>query len=62
MAYAVGAPEDSPVQWIMSDNSVVDITLADLGNILIQFNLRKQGIFNSYSLWRSGDKLTPFVL
>lgn len=62
MANTVGAPEDTPVQWIMSDNSVVAVTLADLGNILMQFNLRKQSIFNSYSLWRSSDKLTPFVL
>lgn len=55
---------DNPgtVFWIMSDNSVAELTSKDLRNALVAFNTRKQQVFKGYSEWRSGDKQVAFKL
>lgn len=61
-AHSSGLTEVESVSWIMSDNSVVTLTIADLNQIIVNFNLRKQAIFTAYSEWRSGDKQKEFTL
>lgn len=48
------------VNWIMSDNSVVTLTIEELNQISADFSLRKQQVFNAYGEWRAGDMQTPF--
>lgn len=48
------------VNWIMSDNSVVTLTVEELNQISVDFSLRKQQVFNAYGEWRTGDMQTPF--
>lgn len=61
-AYNVGMTSTGTVLWIMADNSVQELTLVDLNQVIIDFNERKQNVFNAYSTWRNGDTLTPFVV
>ncbi len=55
MAHDAGMELTDEVYWIMSDNSVEIVTLTDLSNVVIAFNVRKQQIFHSYATWRAGD-------
>lgn len=48
------------VNWIMSDNSVVTLTIEELNQISADFSLRKQQVFNAYGEWRASDMQTPF--
>ena len=46
----------------MSDNSVATLTIEDLNQIIVDFNMRKQDIFTAYGQWRAGDKQEAFTL
>jgi hypothetical protein len=61
-AYGSGLTEVESVAWIMSDNSVATLTIADLNQIIVDFNMRKQDIFTAYGQWRAGDKQEAFTL
>ena len=61
-AHGSGLTEVESVAWIMSDNSVATLTIADLNQIIVDFNMRKQTIFTAYGEWRAGDKQEAFTL
>jgi hypothetical protein len=52
--------EATEVYWIMTDNSVELVTIGDLKNMIVEFNKRKQLIFQQYGVWRQSDCLQPF--
>lgn len=54
--------EATEVYWIMTDNSVELVTVSDLQGMVVEFNKRKQFVFQQYGLWRQGDCLHPFVV
>lgn len=60
-AFTAGMEVTGGTYWIMADNSVELVTIDDLNQVIIDFNTRKQEVFNAYGLWRSGDRLTPFT-
>ena len=60
-AYSAGMGGVDVVMWIMTDNSVVELTVDDLKSVIIDFNTRKQIIFMSYGQWRETDRQLPFV-
>ena len=61
-AHGSGLTEVESVAWIMSDNSVATLTIEDLNQIIVDFNMRKQDIFTAYGQWRAGDKQEAFTL
>lgn len=54
-------PSDTTINWILADNSTMDVTYAQLVAVLSAYMLRKQDVFNEYKTWRAGDKTEPFV-
>lgn len=48
------------VYWIMTDNSVEVVTVNDLQNMIVEFNKRKQFVFQQYGVWRQSNHLSPF--
>lgn len=54
------APQEA--QWILADNSILTVTVADLEAVMDAYSIRMQQIFDSYTLWRVGDKQQPFTL
>ena len=50
----------SEVYWIMADNSVELVTVNDLQNMIVEFNKRKQFVFQQYGVWRQSNHLSPF--
>lgn len=52
--------EATEVYWVMADNSVELVTVSDLQGMLVEFNKRKQFVFQQYGVWRQGDCLHPF--
>lgn len=58
--YAAGMTGIGSVMWIMTDNSVEELTIDDLNQVIVDFNTRKQLVFMEYSQWREGDRLTKF--
>ncbi|CAL9955009.1 hypothetical protein VPHD292_0006 [Vibrio phage D292] len=61
VAYDAGLNHVDSVAWIMADNSVVMLTIDDIKQIIVDFNLRKQVIFNAYGAWRETDRQAPFI-
>lgn len=59
-AYEAGMTGVESVMWIMTDNSVKELTIDDLRQVIIAFNTRKQVVFMQYGTWRETDRLTPF--
>lgn len=59
--YDAGMTGINSVMWIMTDNSVTELTINDLRQVIIDFNTRKQITFMAYGQWRETDRLTPFV-
>jgi hypothetical protein len=49
------------VMWIMTDNSVAELTIGDLKSVIVDFNTRKQVIFMGYGQWRETDRQLPFT-
>ena len=62
MGYDAGLTGLGSVMWIMVDNSVMELTIDVLRQIIIDFNTRKQVTFMAYGQWRESDRLTPFVI
>ncbi len=60
--YDAGMTGVDSVMWIMTDNSVMELTIHDLRQVIIDFNTRKQITFMDYGQWRETDRLTPFVI
>lgn len=60
MGYDSGMEGAGSVMWIMTDNSVMELTIADLRQIIVDFNTRKQITFMAYGQWRETDRLSPF--
>ncbi len=61
-AHGAGLTSVESVDWIMADNSIATLTMEDLNQVVIDFNLRKQSIFEQYGAWRAGDKLEAFTV
>ncbi|AUR98971.1 hypothetical protein NVP1259O_09 [Vibrio phage 1.259.O._10N.286.48.F4] len=59
--YEAGMVSIGSVMWIMTDNSVAELTIADLRQVIIDFNIRKQVTFMQYGQWRETDRQLPFV-
>ncbi|QZI93042.1 hypothetical protein SIPHO014v1_p0043 [Vibrio phage 82E32.3] len=59
-AYDTGLNGVDTAVWIMSDNSVQEMSIADLKQVIVDFNARKQIVFMQYSEWRTSDRLTKF--
>ncbi|QZI86714.1 hypothetical protein SIPHO019v1_40001 [Vibrio phage 82E32.1] len=59
-AYDAGLNGVDTAVWIMSDNSVQEMSIADLKQVIVDFNARKQIVFMQYSEWRTSDRLTKF--
>ncbi len=62
MGHDSGMEGVGSVMWIMADNSVMELTIDALRQIIIDFNTRKQVAFTAYGQWRESDRLTPFVI
>ncbi|CAH9011791.1 putative DUF4376 domain-containing protein [Vibrio phage 168E36-1] len=60
--YDAGMTGIDAVMWIMTDNSVMELTINDLRQVIVDFNTRKQVAFMDYGQWRETDRLTPFVI
>jgi hypothetical protein len=60
-AYSVGMGGVDVVMWIMTDNSVAELTIGDLKSVIVDFNTRKQVIFMGYGQWRETDRQLPFT-
>ncbi|AUR96160.1 hypothetical protein NVP1216O_32 [Vibrio phage 1.216.O._10N.222.55.C12] len=60
--YDAGMVSIGSVMWIMTDNSVAELTIEDLRQVIIDFNIRKQVTFMQYGQWRETDRLTPFTI
>lgn len=62
LAYDSGMESTGSIMWIMTDNSVSTLTVADLKQVVIAFNIRKQDTFMAYGVWRETDRQTAFTL
>ena len=60
--YNAGMTDLDSVMWIMTDNSVMELNIHDLQQVIIDFNTRKQVTFMAYGQWRESDRLSPFAI
>lgn len=62
IAYAVrnSLPGTTPRQWILADNSLRETTVDELRSVLNAYAERLDTVFESYAVWREGDKLVAF--
>ncbi|WP_044362355.1 DUF4376 domain-containing protein [Vibrio fluvialis] len=62
IAYAVrnSLPGTTPRQWILADNSLRETTVDELRSVLNAYAERLDAVFESYAVWREGDKLVAF--
>ncbi|MFH4619370.1 DUF4376 domain-containing protein [Vibrio furnissii] len=62
IAYAVrnSLPGTTPRQWILADNSLRETTVDELRSVLNAYAERLDAVFESYTVWRKGDKLVAF--
>lgn len=51
---------DEEINWIASDNSIIELTYDDVKGLISAFNVRQKHIFKQYAEWRDGDKQEPF--
>lgn len=49
------------IDWILSDNSTRETTLAELGQVLDEYAKRQTDIVNQYVTWRDGDRKQRFI-
>ena len=61
-AETLGAPPETTVNWILADNTTRLTTAAELKEVIAQHSLRRQGIFITYTMWRSSGMRKPFTL
>lgn len=53
-------PGETTCEWILADNTLRPTTAAELKQVIVAKGYREGEVFAKYSIWRSGDMLTPF--